>query len=152
MKEKKINLLGIRPSIILCRIEPIKGKPSGVYMEPITEEQEVRIDKAAKYYGEIRYERPDGIIINAKNIYLYGEVNFEDNNDLYQIEKFNLIDNDGNYIYSKFDYDKGCFTTIDGHAKTYPTWSPITWFKYCHCLIGKPQRIIVYRNPIIKRK
>ena len=152
MKEKKINLLGIRQSMILCRIELIKGKLSGVYMESITEEQEARIDKSAKYYGEIRYERTDGVIVDAKSIYLYGEVNFEDENDLYQIERFNLIDSDGNHIYNNFDYDKGCFTTIDGYAKTYPTWNPITWFKYCHCLIGKPQRIIVYQNPIIKRK
>lgn len=152
MKEKVINLLGIRLSMILCRTEFIKGKPSGVYIEAITEEQEARIDKAAKYYGAIRYERPDGVIIDAKHIYLYGELNFEDKNDLYQIERFNLINDEGNYIYSNFDYDKGCFTTIDGKAKSFPTWNSILWFKYCHCLIGKPQRIIVYRNPIIKRK
>lgn len=152
MKEKKINLLGIRLRTILCRIDSIKGKPNTVCMEPITEEQEIRIDKSAKYYGGIRYERPDGVIVDAKHIYLYGELNFEDKNDICQIERFNLIDNEGSHIYSNFDYDKGCFTTINGRAKTYPTWNPIIWFKYCHCLIGKPQRIIVYRNPIIKRK
>ena len=46
-------------------------------MEPITEEQEIRIDKSAKYYGAIRFERKDGVVVIAKNIYLYGEVNFE---------------------------------------------------------------------------
>lgn len=152
MKEKKINLLGIRQRMILCRIEPIKGKPNNVYMEPITEEQEICIDKSEKYYGEICYKRSDGVIIDAKHIYLYGEVNFEDENDLYQIERFNLIDSNGNNIYSNFDYDNGCFTTIDGYTKTYPTWNPIIWFKYCHCLIGKPQRIIVYCNTVNKRK
>lgn len=151
MKEKVVNLLGIRQSMILCRIETIKSKHVAVYIEPITEEQEIRIDKSEKYYGAIQYKRDDGVIIDAKSIYLYGEVNFEDKNDIYQIERLKLIDEDGGYIYSNFDYDKGQFTTIDGVAKSYPTWNPLTWFKYCHCLIGKPKRIIVYKTPFIKK-
>lgn len=150
MKEKVVNLLGIRPRMILCHFEPIKGKRMGVYIEPITEEQEARIDKSEKYYGAIRFDKGDGTIIDAKSIYLYGEVNFEDKNDIYQIERLKLINDDGNYIYSNFDYDKGQFTTVDGIAKSYPTWNPLTWFKYCHCLIGKPKRIIVYKTPFIK--
>lgn len=151
MKEKVINLLGMFQSVILCRVETLKGKSVGVYMEPITEEQENRIDKSEKYYGSIRYDRGDGAVIDAKSIYLYGEVNFEDENDIYQIERFNLINEDGNYIYSNFDYDKGCFTTIEGKAKSYPTWNALTWFKYCYCLIGKPKRIIVYKNQFLKK-
>lgn len=115
-------------------------------MEPITEEQELLIDKSAKYYGAIQFERKDGVIVAAKDIYLYGEVDFNNDDDLDLIERFKLIDEDGNWIYSNFDYEKGNFTTIDGIAKDYPTWNLINWFKYCHVLIGKPQRIIVYKR------
>lgn len=122
-------------------------------MEAITEKEEQRIDKSAKYYGEIRYVKNDDIIISAKHIYLYGEVDFNNEDDLANIEKFDLIDNDieaRNLIYANFDFEKGCFTTVNGIAKTYTTWNPILWFMYNYVLIGKPQRIIVYKK-IIKR-
>ena len=46
MKEKIINLLGIRPDgVTICRIDTIKKYPIPVVMEPITEEQETN-----KYY------------------------------------------------------------------------------------------------------
>lgn len=115
-------------------------------MEAITEEQEHRIDRSANYYGAIQFERKDGIIVAAKDIYLYGEINFNNDDDIELIKRFKLINEDGNYIHSNFDYEKGNFTTIDGIAKTYPTWDLINWFKYCHVLIGKPQRIIVYKH------
>lgn len=152
MAEKIINLFGIRQKIILCRTEIVKGKTIKVYMEPITEEQEIRIDNSIKYYGELRYERFDKTIITSKDIYLYGEINFKDDNDINQINRLNLIDDKGAYIYSTFNYDKGNYSTIDYQIKCSPTWNPIYWFMYCHCLIGKPKRIIVYREPIIKRR
>lgn len=121
-------------------------------MEAITEEQETSIDKSKIYYGDIRYVRNDGTMIQAKNIYLYGEVDFNNKDDISNIERFNLIDEDGGIIYSNFNYDKGHFITIDGIAKSFPTWNPVLWFKYCHCLIGKPARIIVYKNPKFIKK
>lgn len=122
-------------------------------MEAITEKEELRIDKSAKYYGEIRYVKNDDTIIPAKHIYLYGEVDFNNEDDLANIEKFDLIDDDieaRNFIHANFDFEKGCFTTVNGIAKTYTTWNPILWFMYNYVLIGKPQRIIVYKK-IIKR-
>lgn len=151
MKEKVVNLIGIRPNIILCRTEFIKGRINTIYMEPITEEQELRIDKSAKYFGSIRYERPDGEIIDSKHIYVYGEINFDDDNDIRQIKRMKFINENGNYVHSNFDYEKGQFITVDGKVKTYPTWNPLIWFKYCHCIIGKPQRIIVY-SKVSKRR
>lgn len=119
-------------------------------MKPITEEEENRIDKSKIYYGSIRYDN-NGEIIKAEDIYLYGTVDFNSNEDLDFIERFNLVDERGNHIYSTFDYNKGCFTTINGIPKMYETWDAINWFKYCHCLIGKPERIIVFKdNKIIK--
>lgn len=116
-------------------------------MEAITEQQENRIDNSKTYYGNIRFERYDGAIVQAEDIYLYGELDFNNPEDVYNIEYFNLINPDGEWIYSNIDYDKGNFTTIDGIAKQFQTWDALKWFKYCHILIGKPKRIIIYKRP-----
>lgn len=144
MNEKEINLLGIRQRTILSYFNGVRGKEL-VVMEAITEEQEKRIDKSEKYYGAIRFDKGDGVIIEAKDIYLYGEVNLEDKNDVFHINKFNLINPESSFIYSNFDYDKGVYTTIDGHSKGSTTHDAFKWFKFNHCLINKPQRIIVYK-------
>jgi len=122
-------------------------------MEPITEEEEQRIDKSSKYYGEIRHVKEDGYIIPSKDIYLYGTVDLDNEEDIKYIEKFNLIDTKPyacNWIYSNFDFDKGCFTTIDGIAKGYSTQDAFIWFLFNYVLLGKPERIIIYNYPVNK--
>lgn len=145
-----MNLLGIRPkAVTLCRSELIKGKFYSIIMEPITKKEEQQIDNSIKYYEEIRYNRANNEIITAKNIYLYGEVDFNCDEDLDNIDRFNLIDKDVyacNWIPSNFDFDKGCFTTIENVAKGCGTYDAIKWFKYNYVLLGKPKRIIVYRK------
>lgn len=124
-----------------------------VIIEPITEKEEQDIDNYGQRHGEIRYVNKDKVIIPAKDIYLYGEVDFNNEEDLNHIEKFNLIDDDPdayNAVYSNFDFDKGICTTINGVIKTYPTWNALTWFMCKYVLIGKPKRIIVYKKYIKK--
>lgn len=138
--------MGTRPEgVTLCHSNDNKTFFT-VVMEPITAEEEARIDKSSKYYGTTRYERKDGAIINQKDIYMYGEIDLDSDDDLDIIEKFNLIDERGNWMYSNFDYDAGTITTIERKLKQFQTWNPVLWFAYCHCLIGKPQRIIVYKS------
>lgn len=141
-----MSIVGTRPEgMTLCRSNDNKILFT-VIMEPITAEEEIRIDKSSKYFGSVRYERKDGVIINQKDIYMYGEINLDSDDDLDIIERFNLVDERGNWIYSNFDYDAGTVTSIDRKFKQYQTWNPIDWFAYCHCLIGKPERIIVYKS------
>lgn len=124
-------------------------------MEAITEKEEQRIDNAPKYYGEIRHVRSDGYVIPAKDIYLYGEIDFNNEDDINNIKRCNLIDmnlNTCNWIYSNFDFKKGCFTTINNIVKGSPTWNALEWFKYKYVLIGKPKRIIIYKCPIVMKK
>ena len=65
--------------------------------------------------------------------------------DEQNIDKFSLLDTDnGGTIHSNFNYQEG-YALIEGIAKTYPTFDIIEWFKYNHCLIGKPTRIIIYK-------
>ena len=150
--EKTINLLGIRERIVLCHSNAIRGKSIPIYMEAISEEEEKRIDNSKKYYDNIRWKRPDGSVVDAKDIYLYGEVNIDNEEDIDYIIKYNLIDDNNNWMYSNFDYDSGTCTTINRRCKSYPTWDAFTWFLYNYVLIGKPKRIIIYKNPIMIKK
>lgn len=122
-----------------------KHKKGIVIMEAITEEQEKRIDNSVKYFGYLRFQRDDDVIFENKEIYLYGEVDFDNPEDVAFINNKNFVNVEGNSIYSTFDYDKGVYTTIDGYPKMVTIDDPIRWFKYCYCLLGKPKRIIVYK-------
>ena len=135
--EKKVNLLGIRKKVILYHTKSLVGIIYTV-MRPITEEDEQNLDKWECI-------NVDGKRIDKKDIYCYGEINLSSNDDveyikslayliLIMVELFIVI----------FNYQEGC-ALIEGIAKTYPTFDIIEWFKYNHCLIGKPTRIIIYK-------
>lgn len=135
--EKKVNLLGIRKKVILCHTKSLAGVTYTV-MRPITEEDEQNLDKWECI-------NVDGKRIDKKDIYCYGEINLSSNDDVEYLKKFNLLDTDnGGIIHSNFNYQEG-YALIEGIAKTYPTFDAIEWFKYNHCLIGKPARIIIYK-------
>jgi hypothetical protein len=107
-------------------------------MRPITEEDEQNLDKWECI-------NVDGKRIDKKDIYCYGEINLSSNDDVEYIKKFSLLDTDnGGTIHSNFNYQEGC-ALIEGIAKTHPTFDIVEWFKYNHCLIGKPTRIIIYK-------
>lgn len=144
--KKKINILGLHSEgMMICRINSTAKKV--IVIEPLTKEQEDDIDKSKKYYGDIRFINKNDKTIEAKDIYLYGEINFDNEEDLYHIEQFNLINNDGAWIYTNVDYDTGDVYSINNSFKTSQIYNPIEWFKYCHLLIGKPNRVIVYKKP-----
>lgn len=135
--EKKVNLLGIRKKVILCHTKSLAGITYTV-MRPITEEDEQNLDKWECI-------NVDGKRIDKKDIYCYGEINLSSNDDIQYLKKFNLLDTDnGGIIHSNFNYQEG-YAVIETVAKTYPTFDAIEWFKYNHCLIGKPTRIIIYK-------
>lgn len=123
-------------------------------MKSISEIEEQKIDNSIKYYNTIRYIEDNGNIVPAKDIYLYGEVDFDNEEDIDNIEKFNLINtlSSHNWMYSNFNFEKGCFTTINGISKGCFTNDALVWFMYNYVLIGKPKRIIVYNHRIKKNK
>lgn len=146
---KEINLFGIRKNgVTLCHFDNAKTRDL-VVMKSITEHQEERIDKSKIYYGKLHFEDDDkDLIVEGHNILMYGKVDFNDDNDIDAIKRFNIINVDGCWMYSNFDYDKGIANINDNKTYTYPTWNPLDWFKYCHCMLGKPERIIVYKYNI----
>jgi len=147
------NVTNIYPNkTCLCHFKSVGKTNSFVYIEAITEEQENKIDKSHLYYGETCFIKDNNVAIKAKNIYFYGTIDFtEEECDF--IEKLNLINDDHNVIYSTFNFDTSTINTENQILKRYDTWDALLWFMYNYCLIGKPERVIVYKvNKPIKIK
>ena len=145
MVERKYNIMGCRKRVTLCHTNVAKDKYY-IYIEAITEEQEKQIDDSESIYGELRYETDDFDIV-GRNIYLYGGVNLDNEEDQLLIKANNLInENEGSWLISDYDYDTGDVTTKEGRLWKYPTFKPLEYFKYCYVLLGKPERIIIYRK------
>lgn len=135
---KIVNLLGIRNKAMLCRTKTM-GDYIFTVMRGITESQEKELD-------ELESIRLDDKIITKDNIYCYGLIDVNNSEDLNYVKKFNIINPDSeNCIHSNYNYEKGNVVIETHIAKTYPTYNPIEWFKYNYMLIGKPERIIIYK-------
>ena len=140
----KKNIMGIRSSVILNRF-----KSNYLVMESITKEQEEEIDLSGELYDEMFFIKDNKYRIPARDIFLYGEININNKEDLMLINKSDIITQEVNIaanIPSNFDYNTGdVYSNNEDIFKTHDTWNKIDWFKFNYCLIGKPERIIIYR-------
>lgn len=135
---QEINLLGIRKQTILCHFEKICDL---VVMKEITETDEKNIDKGLRFNTGTQFIERDKII-------LYGEIDFNNKNDVKLIKNKNLMFPEivSNIVYSTFDYKSGIATSINNVYKMTIEVNPVKWFMYNYCLIGKPKRVIVYKT------
>ncbi len=135
---QEINLLGIRKQTILCHFEKICDL---AVMKEITETDEKNIDKGLRFNTGTQFIERDKII-------LYGEINFNNENDVKLIKNKNLMfpETVSNIVYSTFDYKSGTATSINNVYKMTIEVDPVKWFMYNYCLIGKPKRVIVYNT------
>lgn len=118
-----------------------KDTPSGypIAMKAITQKQEDKIDK----------------ISDKRNIYFYGDINLNNPDDIKIIKDYNFVSQrEGSILYTKFDYETGIFTLVPQfngvEFEQVVKWGlchdPVLWFKYQHCLLGKPNKVIVYNE------
>lgn len=135
---QEINLLGIRKQTILCHFEKICDL---AVMKEITETDEKNIDKGLRFNTGTQFIERDKII-------LYGEIDFNNKNDVKLIKNKNLMFPEivSNIVYSAFDYKSGIATSINNVYKMTIEVDPVKWFMYNYCLIGKPKRVIVYKT------
>lgn len=135
---QEINLLGIRKQTILCHFEKICDL---AVMKEITETDEKNIDKGLRFNTGTQFIERDKII-------LYGEIDFNNKNDVKLIKNKNLMFPKivSNIVYSTFDYKSGIATSINNVYKMIIEVDPVKWFMYNYCLIGKPKRVIVYKT------
>ena len=140
---QKINIMGIRSSVILN-----KYKADWLIMEEITEEQEEEIDVRGDI-DEIYYITKNNVKISAKDIFLYGEINLDNHVDLELLRKADIITQEVNNaanIPSNFDYETGdVYSDNNDIFRVHDTWNKLDWFKFNHCLLGKPSKVIIYR-------
>ena len=135
---KLVKLLGIRMKAILCRTK-LMGELVFTVMREITEEDEKKLDT-------LEAIQIDGKVIGKKEIYCYGEIDINNEQDIAYLKKFNIISlDDENPVHSGYDYEKGNVVIEGNVAKMHPTWDAIEWFKYNYMLIGKPKRVIIYK-------
>ena len=139
-----INIMGIRSKVILN-----KTNNNYLVMEPLTKEQEENIDNSADKEGCVRFILDEKYIIPSRDIFLYGEINLNNQDDLELIENSNILTeevNNASILPSNIDYKTGVITSDENDVfKWYHTWNKLNWFKYNHLLLGKPERIIIYR-------
>ena len=135
---QEINLLGIRKQTILCHFEKICDL---AVMKEITETDEKNIDKGLRFNTGTQFIERDKII-------LYGEIDFNNKNDVKLIKNKNLMfpETVSNIVYSTLDYKSGIATSINNVYKMTIEVDPVKWFMYNYCLIGKPKRVIVYKT------
>lgn len=135
-----MNCIGNLKNILLYRFNDNDKRSHVIVLEPITEEQE----KDIELYDYFSINREgNSIKIKTNNIYFYGEIDVNNEDDCDIIIKKHLVDTNliHSWIPTNFNYNTGFANT----KKWYPTTNALDWFKYCHCRIGKPKRIIAYK-------
>lgn len=144
--EKIINYFGIRKRITLSRINSY-GIVKNTFMEAITDDKLKEIQEAIDSNdSKTIIKLSDDIEITSGNIVLYGDININNKEDIKFIQQYKLLHlDDVNFIPVGFDYKKGTASTIDGVIKTCPTFDSVKWFMYNYCLIGKPEKIVIYK-------
>lgn len=139
---KEVNYIGNLKGIVLCPID--RGKEYSYVLQGITEEQEEAID------GDGNYIFTNGSLnvkIEKRDIVFYGEIDIHNPEDVDIIKKASLVDHNmvHSWVPSNLNYDTGTVVFEGRVPKSYPTCDPVVWFKYCHCRIGKPKRVIAYK-------
>jgi len=149
MEEKEMNSYPIIKVDAECKSilqRHVDRNTVTIYMTHINEEEEAIIDS-----GDILFITRDGIgfSIIPRNIYCYGEVNFDDHSsDLDTIDGFNwfsgMIDK-GVVIPSNYDYETHSALSDLKKPRWTETFSPAVAAQITHGMLGKPKRIIIFK-------
>lgn len=130
---------------LICRT--INGKEQhSVIMVPINEREELKFEQT----GEISLVRGNiKFNIKAKDVYCYGEIDFSNGSeDMETISEFNWLDfmtERGVSVPANYNYEGHYCLTEGDDYKTYDTTKPEVVAKYKHALLGKPERVIIFR-------
>lgn len=151
MNEKVISVLGTLKRVVLCHSNNC-GRKLYTVMESLSKEDEDNIEELIVNRRHIYFKNVFGGIVDETSILTYGEINITKQNDLNTIRNLKLVNQDfGSWVPSSFNYNDATVKTEEGVVKEYTTFDPILNFKYCHCRLGKPKRVIIY-NIMNKRR
>lgn len=118
-----------------------------VVMTWITDEEESLLDEGK----EIKIKRGNrDFVINEYNTYCYGIIDYKlGSNDSKVIATFNFLDFmifAGRFVPSNYDYNTHSCISDQPFYKHYETWNPSVVAQYCHGVLGKPKRSILFRQ------
>lgn len=118
----------------------IKGREAIIFMAPIDKEDEAKLTN--QFTLIVNKDK-----IYYKDVYLFGEVDMTNSNDIRHIRALPFNDiTKGCIIPSNYDYDNH-IVTVEDTAKNIPhreTFDVLNVFKYCYNSINRPERVVVY--------
>lgn len=142
MKTRKV--FGIRKKVVLNH-----SNSDMLFMESIGEKEEKLIDESLETFSSPRFILEKDIVVYPSNIYVYGKVDLDDNNDINLLMSKDIMPDsvmEAAIIPSNFNYEDGIIYSNGNNEFLYHnTWNKLNWFKYNYCLLGKPERIIIYK-------
>lgn len=111
-----------------------------IVLKPLTSDEEFEIDKTRKYTH-------NNYITNG--IISYGTFDIESDLDFIEYKHFidDRVIGSSNWIYSNVSKDFKVTTNKDGVIPKYPTLDAVKWFLHCYTLIGRPEKIIIFKCP-----
>lgn len=114
----------------------------------IDEREEELIDNIK---GQVLYfRRGDKVFsVSMRDIYCYGEVDFNNDDIIDQIENFGFLDyldEVGVRVRSRYDYETHSCNSPRRTCLWTETWSPSLLAKMAHGYLGKPERILLFRQ------
>lgn len=120
-----------------------------VIMATINEEQEALLDSNIPF--TLKIAKNLSYNINLNNVYCYGEIDFDNDEDLDVIDNFNWLRNSqyGEVVYSGYNYKKNTCKTPIRYPRYYQTFSSANVAQQAYGRLGCPKRIVIFRD---KRK
>ena len=141
---QKTNIMGIRSKVILNRLGL-----NYLVMEKLSDKDNELLDTAMELDREAKFLIDGKYFVPKRDIFLYGEIDLNNQDDLDLIEDTDIMTDEINLasnIPSNFDYETGdVYTDKEGIYKCHDTWNKLDWFKFNYCLLGKPSKIIIYK-------
>lgn len=119
-------------------------------MTHINEDEEKFIDDMGSHHIVLERGKRK-FVVSSNQIYCYGDVDFNNKEDLEQIESFNFVTRifQGFIIPAEYNYDKHVALSDNNKFYKYTeTWSESKIAKYAHGCLGKPKKIIIFYNSI----
>ena len=140
--------LPISPHYRILNSRKIRSEIKSTIMIPINKNEELLIDNIDKQ--TLHFHRGNRTFsVQMRDIYCYGEVDFNDKNTLDKINNFNFLDyleEKGVTIYSNYDYETHSCSSPEKYCLWTETWHPAVLAKMAHGYLGKPKRILLFNQ------
>lgn len=118
-------------------------------MTYITEEEEHYFDNMTSDTVILLERNNAKFKIKRNQVYCYGIVNFNNKSDYKQIKEFNFLGYlgvQGIPIPANYNYKEHNCKTSNRRIQYTETWCPAELSRYAHACLGKPERIIIFKQ------